>query len=192
MRPYRIGSPERRPTPPRRNRRTTGPTSALIGAGGRGTDVTKWAAKFGEIVAVCDVDLRQAEKAKAKFGGKPDVYQDYRKLLERKDIDAIVNATPDHWHTAINIAACKAGKDVYAEKPLTLTIDEGKLLCKVVEETGRIVQVGTHARSDRRIPDGRGAGPQRADRQAAAGLGRAAVLHAPRRTVSPSSRCRRN
>ncbi len=61
----------------------------------------------------------------------------------------MINATPDHWHTAITIAACKAGKDVYTEKPLTLTIDEGKILCKVVEQTGRIVQVGTMQRSER-------------------------------------------
>ena len=99
------------------------------------------------MVAVCDVDRGQAEKAKAAFG-KADVYKDYRKLLERKDIDVIVNGTPDHWHTAVNIAACQAGKDVYTEKPLTLTIDEGKLLRNVVEETGRVVQVGTQQRSE--------------------------------------------
>ena len=81
------------------------------------------------------------------FGGKAAVYQHYRKLLDHKGIDVVTNATPDHWHTAINIAACKAGKDVYAEKPMTFSIDEGKLLCKVVEETGRIVQVGTMQRS---------------------------------------------
>ena len=125
------------------------PHVAAIGVGGRGMAVTQGAANFGEIVAVCDVDLRQAERAKAAFGGKPEIYQDYRKLLDRKDIELVVNGTPDHWHTAINIAACKAGKDVYTEKPLTLTIDEGKLLCKVVEETGRIVQVGTMQRSER-------------------------------------------
>ncbi len=125
------------------------------------------------------------------LGGKADVYQDYRKLLDRKDIDVVVNATPDHWHTAINVAACRAGKDVYAEKPLTLTIDEGKLLCRVVEETGRIVQVGTQQRSDRQLSDGRRAGAQRPDRQAAAGLGRPALLQHQGRAVSPSSPCRR-
>ncbi|MBU4271992.1 MAG: Gfo/Idh/MocA family oxidoreductase [Planctomycetes bacterium] len=125
------------------------PHVGAIGVGGRGAEVTQWAAKFGEIAAVCDVDRRKAERAKVAFGGKPEIYEDYRKLLERKDIDLIVNATPDHWHTAVNIAACKADKDVYAEKPLTLTIDEGKLLCKVVEQTGRIVQVGTQQRSEK-------------------------------------------
>jgi predicted dehydrogenase len=67
--------------------------------------------------------------------------------LERNDIEVIGNATPDHWHTKINIDACRAGKDVYAEKPLTFTIDEGKQLRKVVHETGRILQVGSQQRS---------------------------------------------
>ncbi len=125
------------------------PNVGLVGVGGRGGNDAKWAAKFGEIAAVCDADLRHAEQAKAAFGGRPAIYQDYRRLLDRKDVDAIVNGTPDHWHTAVNVAACRAGKDVYAEKPLTLTIEEGKLLCKVVEETGRIVQVGTQQRSER-------------------------------------------
>jgi predicted dehydrogenase len=125
------------------------PIVGLIGIGGRGAAVAKEAARLGDIAAVCDADLRHAERAKATFGGKADVFQDYRRLLDRKDIEVIVNATPDHWHTAVNIAACRAGKDVYAEKPLTLTIDEGKLLRKVVDETGRIVQVGTQQRSDR-------------------------------------------
>jgi len=124
------------------------PVVGLIGAGSRGGYLAKWAANFGDIAAVCDVDLRHAERVKKIFGGKPAVYQDYRRLLERKDIEIVLNATPDHWHTAINISACRAGKDVYAEKPLTLTIDEGKLLCKVVEDTGRIVQVGTNQRSE--------------------------------------------
>ena len=123
-----------------------------IGVGGRGSGIASWAAKFGDVVAVCDADLGHAERAKndPSLGkGKADVYQDYRKLLDRKDIDVVTNGTPDHWHTAVNIAACRSGRDVYAEKPLTLTIDEGKRLCKVVEETGRIVQVGTMQRSDK-------------------------------------------
>ena len=111
--------------------------------------IAQGAAALGDIVAVCDVDLKHAEQAKEAFGGKPDIYGDYRQLLDRKDIDVVINATPDHWHTIINVAACKAGKDVYAEKPLTLTIDEGKILCRVVEETGRIVQVGTQQRSEK-------------------------------------------
>ncbi len=80
-------------------------------------------------------------------GKRPDTYRDYRKILERDDIDAVMIATPDHWHTKIAVEAMRAGKDVYCEKPLTLTIDEGKLIEKVVAETGRVFQVGTMQRS---------------------------------------------
>ncbi len=118
-----------------------------IGVGGRGTGIMKEASRFGDVVAVCDVDLARAEQARKAMGAAPDVYQDYRELLARKDIDVVTNGTPDHWHTIVNVAACRAGKDVYTEKPLTLTVDEGKILRKVVEETGRIVQVGTQQRS---------------------------------------------
>ena len=127
------------------------PHIGAIGVGGQGTYDIKQAARFGDVVAVCDLDRQRAEKARATFDGKPEIYEDYRKLLERQDIDAIVNATPDHWHTAINVAACQAGKDVYAEKPMTLTIDEGKILCKVVDATGRIVQVGSQQRSEKQF-----------------------------------------
>ena len=127
------------------------PLIGAIGVGGRGSGIMKQAAQFGDVVAVCDVDRNHALRAKAAFGDKPETYDDYRKLLERDDIDVITNGTPDHWHTAVNVAACKAGKDVYTEKPMTLTIDEGKVLRKVVEETGRIVQVGTQQRSEKQF-----------------------------------------
>ncbi len=127
------------------------PRIGAVGVGGRGSGILAQAAQFGDVVAVCDVDRKRAEGAQARFAGKPDVYQDYRRLIERKDVDVITNGTPDHWHTAVNIAACKAGKDVYTEKPMTLTIDEGKLLSKVVEQTGAIVQVGTQQRSERQF-----------------------------------------
>ena len=107
--------------------------------------------RYGDIVAVCDVDREHAESAKddPKLGnGKADIYEDYRKLLDRKDIDVVTIGTPDHWHTQIAIDAMRAGKDVYCEKPLTLTIDEGKQLRKVVKETKRIFQVGTQQRSE--------------------------------------------
>ena len=77
-----------------------------------------------------------------------EVYEDYRKLLDRKDIDVVTIVTPDHWHCKIAIEAMKAGKDVYCEKPLTLTIDEGKQIIKVLKETGRVFQVGTQQRSE--------------------------------------------
>ncbi len=144
--PYCLsGSPARAASFAAKNDR---PAVAAIGVGGRGLYITKQAAQFGDVVAVCDVDLSRAEKAKEVLGGKASVFQDFRKLLDaRPDIEVVVNGTPDHWHTAVNIAVCRAGKDVYTEKPLTLTIEEGKLLRKVVRETGRIVQVGTHQRS---------------------------------------------
>ena len=99
----------------------------------------------GTVVAVCDVDSKRAQYASDE--GKRAVYADYRKLLDRKDIDAVTISTPDHWHVKIAIDAMRAGKDVHCQKPLTLTIDEGKKLCKVVKETGRVLQVGTQQRS---------------------------------------------
>ncbi len=87
-------------------------------------------------------------KGREQFGGKAELYEDYRKLLERPDLDVITIGTPDHWHTAMVIDACRAGKDIYCEKPLTLTVEEGQQMQRVVNETGRIVQVGTWQRSD--------------------------------------------
>ena len=127
------------------------PRLGLIGAGGQGSGDARGASRYGDFLAVCDVDKRHAERAKAdgRIGkGKADIYEDYRKVLERKDIDAVIIGTPDHWHTKICIDAMKAGKDVYCEKPLTLTIDEGKKLGQVARETRRVVQVGTQQRSD--------------------------------------------
>ncbi len=117
----------------------------------QGSVITEKALAHGDLLAIADVDREIAQKAREQFGGKAELYEDYRKLLERKDLDAILIGTPDHWHTAMVIDACRAGKDVYCEKPLTLTVDEGKQLVKVVAETGRIVQVGTWQRSDWRM-----------------------------------------
>ena len=115
-----------------------------IGVGWRGTFVSKTACQLGQKVACADVDRRRAEKF---AGGDCPAYQDYRKLLDRKDVDVVIIGTPDHWHTKILIDAVQAGKDVYCEKPLTLTIDEGKKICQAVKQTGRVVQVGTQQRS---------------------------------------------
>jgi myo-inositol 2-dehydrogenase / D-chiro-inositol 1-dehydrogenase len=115
---------------------------------GRGSFLGHEAARYADVVACCDVDCTHAESFAAQFGGKCQIYQDYRKLLERKDVEAVIVATPDHWHAAIAIAALRAGKDVYCEKPLTLTIDEGQQICRVVRETGRVFQVGTQRRSE--------------------------------------------
>jgi predicted dehydrogenase len=124
---------------------------ALIGCGGQGSGDARGASNFGDFLAVCDVDRRHAERAKADDNigkGKADSYEDYRKVLDRDDIDAVIIGTPDHWHSKILIDAMKAGKDAYCEKPLTLTIDEGKKIGQVAKETKRVVQVGTQQRSD--------------------------------------------
>src|SRR5262249_31710404 len=123
------------------------PRLALIGCGGRGRGIAREATKFANLVAVCDVDSKHAEEA-TRGSKDVQVYKDFRKLLERKDVDAILNGTPDHWHTLVNLTALKAGKDVYSEKPLTLTIDEGKHVVAAVRETKRILQTGSQQRSD--------------------------------------------
>jgi predicted dehydrogenase len=128
------------------------PTAAVIGVGHRGGGIATWQfPPYIDVIAICDVDRRRAqvtaEELLKRTGRLPSIYLDYRKLLERKDIDIIANATPPHWHAKITIDACRAGKDVYHEKPLTLTIDESKILKRVAEETGRIIQVGTQQRS---------------------------------------------
>ena len=122
-----------------------------IGLRYQGSVITEKAAAYGDIVALCDVDQHVREQSRASFGSTPKIFEDYRDLLKRSDIDVVLIGTPDHWHTKILIDACRAGKDVYCEKPLTLTIDEGKQIRKVVRETGRVVQVGSWQRSDHRF-----------------------------------------
>ena len=117
---------------------------------GRGD--AKSASRFGDIVAVCDADESHAAAAAQQFAGTgktPTQFMDFRKLLENKDVDIIVNATPDHWHTLINLAAAGAKKDIYAEKPLTLTIDEGKRMVKSVRKNKVVLQTGTQQRSNK-------------------------------------------
>ncbi len=122
-----------------------------IGLRYQGSVIAHKAAMYGDIVAVCDVDKNVRDPVKAAFGSTPNDYEDYRELLENPAVDIVTIGSPDHWHAKMVIDACRAGKDVYCEKPLTLTIDEGKLLRKVVKETGRIVQVGSWQRSDDRF-----------------------------------------
>jgi predicted dehydrogenase len=140
------GSSEAKPGPNDR------PGIALIGCGGMGRGDIKSASRFGDIVAVCDVDQSHAAAVAQQFanGDKtPAQFTDFRKVLERKDVDVIVNATPDHWHTLINLGAAGAKKDIYAEKPLTLTIDEGKRLVKAVRKERVVLQTGTQQRSNK-------------------------------------------
>lgn len=105
-----------------------------------------------QVLAVCDVDANHLERAQRTAGlDEKSAYTDYRELLARDDIDAVVVSTPDHWHVPISIAAAKAGKDIYCEKPLTLTIAEGRALCSTVERYGRVFQTGSQQRSDSRF-----------------------------------------
>lgn len=127
------------------------PHIGSIGMRYQGSVIAAKAQAHGDIVAICDVDRHVREQARAAFGSTPKIYEDYRQMLLRDDIDVVTIGAPDHWHTQMLIDACRAGKDVYCEKPLTLTIDEGKLIRKVVQETGRVVQVGSWQRSDHRF-----------------------------------------
>ncbi|MHC2069413.1 Gfo/Idh/MocA family protein [Bremerella sp. T1] len=128
------------------------PTFATIGLRNQGWTITNKTTPYADFVALADVDSKVLDdnvaKVQKKQGKKPDAYKDYRKILDRQDIDAVMIATPDHWHTKVAVEAMYAGKDVYCEKPLTLTIAEGKLIEKVVKETGRVFQVGTMQRSE--------------------------------------------
>ena len=129
------------------------PILGCIGTGDRWKSVGSSAMKFADCVAVCDVDAAHLDEAhkivKDKQPGDREVtkHADYRAILDNKDVEVVTIVTPDHWHTKIAIEAMKRGKDVYCEKPLTLTIDEGKMICKVAKETGRVFQVGTQQRS---------------------------------------------
>jgi predicted dehydrogenase len=101
-----------------------------------------------EVVAVCDVDAGYRETARQTAGlDARSAYSDFRDLLTRDDIDAVVVVTPDHWHVPISIAAVRAGKDVFCEKPLTLTIAEGRVLADEVKRYARVFQTGTQQRS---------------------------------------------
>ena len=97
------------------------------------------------VIAIADVNLPRARQRAEKYGA--EAYQDYRKLLERKDIDAIVTATNDHWRALVCIHAAQAGKDVYAEKPMTLTIAEGRKVVEAVRKYQRVFQTGSQQRS---------------------------------------------
>ena len=140
------------------------PVIALIGCGGQGRWDMRDAMRFGDVAAVCDVDsehlaeaaddVQRGGRRRQRQGGggeqerTVDQYDDYRRVLERNDVDAVIIGTPDHWHTKIAIEAMQAGKDVYCEKPLTLTIEEGQLIGAAVKKYNRVFQVGTQQRSD--------------------------------------------
>jgi predicted dehydrogenase len=120
-----------------------------IGLGNRGDQVLDAFLKQPdmEIVAVCDLSQAYLDFAVKKTGGSPKQFKDYRQLLAMKEVDAVVIATPDHWHALQTIQACQAGKDVYVEKPLSLCVAEGRAMVEAVRKHGRVCQVGIHRRS---------------------------------------------
>jgi predicted dehydrogenase len=134
-----------------------------IGTGriSRGHDLPGvWQYDTARVVAVCDLDRKRMEdtqrlvdahsagtQTKAPSNGGVKGYADYRRLLDDKDIDAVVISTPDHWHAAIAVAAVRAGKDVYLQKPASLTIAEGRFMADEVRRSGRIFQIGSQQRS---------------------------------------------
>ena len=123
----------------------------FIGVANRGGQLIKSFLTHDDIsaVAVCDVHKPTLEAARQRVGGGADAYGDFRRVLDREDIDAVVIASPDHWHAIMTIGACKAGKDVYVEKPLSKTIYEGRKMVEAARRYDRVVQVGTHRRSSK-------------------------------------------
>ena len=132
---------------------------AVIGPGGKKGgfqqglhDTRACASQPGvKVVAACDTDKTHLDEAAAGFGADCRKYADFREVIASKDIDAVVIGTPDHWHAYMAIAAMKAGKDVYCEKPLTLCIDEGRRIVKTWRDTGAVFQTGSQQRSDGRF-----------------------------------------
>lgn len=127
----------------------------FVGVGGRGSalfgDMNRDAAKYNfDIVAICDVWDKRTEARVRDTGGRAKGYRDYRELLANPAVDAVVIATPDHWHSKITIEAMRAGKDVYCEKPLTLYWEQAKEVAKVSRETGKVLQNGAGSGSDGR------------------------------------------
>ena len=119
----------------------------VIGVGGRGNLLIDQLPKPGQIAALADCCLSRCEEAAGRRGANWDIYQDYRRILDRKDIDAVIVATEDHARVIPCIHACQAGKDVYAEKPLTLYPGEGSVLVKAARKYKTVFQVGSQQRS---------------------------------------------
>jgi predicted dehydrogenase len=119
-----------------------------IGIGRQGSGVVQAAvaSKRARIVAIADINAKTAQVMAKRFSAQP--LKEYRKLLQRKDVDAIITATPDHWRALVCIHAAQAGKDIYAEKPMSLTIREGRLMAQAVRRYQRVFQAGSQQRSD--------------------------------------------
>src|ERR1051325_11312607 len=131
----------------------------VIGSGARGRDVLGVFLSNKEVDCpiVCDVDDLMLERAAAevedKRGQTPATVKDFRRVLDRKDIDCGLGATPDHWHALPTVMACQAGKDVYVEKPLAKTIDEGRAMVEAARKHRRVAQMGTQWRSGSHYKD---------------------------------------
>jgi predicted dehydrogenase len=121
----------------------------FIGLGNRGDQVLDAFLKHPDcqVLAICDLFQPYLDFAAKKIGTQPKQFRDYRRLLEEKDIDAVVICTPDHWHALQTVHACEAGKDVYVEKPLSLRVAEGRKMVAAVRKHKRVSQVGIHRRS---------------------------------------------
>jgi predicted dehydrogenase len=123
----------------------------FIGLGNRGDQVLdaflQHRDRDAEVVAISDIHQPYLDFAANKIGGSPEQFRDYRKLLDRKDLDAVVICTPDHWHALQTIHACRAGKDVYVEKPLSVCVAEGRKMVEAARTHKRVVQVGIQRRS---------------------------------------------
>jgi predicted dehydrogenase len=115
-----------------------------IGTGSRGQTLLGALNRLesNDIVALCDVYQPHLVTSKAAHAPNAEVYADHRALLDRKDVDAVVIATPDHWHVPVLMDTLQAGKDVYCEKPVTHTLEQGEPLIAAVRESKRIVQIG--------------------------------------------------
>ena len=132
----------------------------LIGCGGMGRFDLSAFLKTGKVecVALCDVDKSQIDKTQKKVVERADqkaefLTQDFRRVIDRNDIDAVIVAAPDHWHAIPTVMACRSGKDVYVEKPLALTVPEGRVMVDVARKEKRVVQMGTQQRSAEHYAD---------------------------------------
>ena len=124
------------------------PLIGAIGLGGQGSPTPGGPASTATSWPCATCSGNTPSEPRNSTMEQAEIFEDYRKLLDRKDIEAVTIGTPDHWHTEIALAALEAGKHVYCEKPLTLTIDEGKQLVAMVKKTGKVMQVGTQQRGD--------------------------------------------
>jgi len=154
----------------------------FIGVANRGGQLISAFSKHDdmEIVALCDVCESTLNAANSRLGGRAATFGDFRELIDRDDVDAVVIATPDHWHAIQTITACDAGKDVYVEKPLSITIHEGRRMVEAARRNQRVVQVGLQRRSGTTYA-------QAADLVQADGIGKATVCRTYHRSnMTPS------